>query len=166
MNRIARISTAVTVALLTLVTATGIFFSAGAQDATPPPEGFEITPGVTAEIVPPVEDPPSLYRLQFAPDVTYAFTDDPTLGVVYVESGTLTLRLDTAVTVAQVGATDEEGESIAAGAEFTVTAGDYLALPPFTSGEVNNEGPEVGTIVVAGFIPEGSAAPVSATPAS
>lgn len=149
--------------LFTLVV--GLLFAlivpAAAQEATPPPAGFEIAPGVTAEILPTSEDPPSLYRLHFAPGVTYPFSDDPSVSVVYVESGAIALRLDAPVTVGQVGATDAPGENIAADTEFTVLAGDYFLLPPLVSGEVRNDGDEIATVAVAGFIPDAIATPAA-----
>jgi len=147
--------------LFGMVSVGGLVLSAGAQDATPPISGFEIAPGVTGEILPTSEDPPSLYRLHFAPDVTFPFSDDPSLGVVYVEAGTLTLRSNLPVTVAQLGATDAEGENIAAETEFTVTAGDYFVLPPFVAGEVRNDGDETATVSIAGIVPEEMATPTA-----
>ncbi len=49
-----------------------------AQESTPAAAtGVEISPGVTFELMPASEDPPSLYRLRFAPGATLAFVDDP-----------------------------------------------------------------------------------------
>ena len=132
----------------------GLASPAAAQEATPPVDGIELAPGVTAEILPTSPDPPSLYRVHFAPDATYSFTPNSSLDIVYVETGTLIFQLDLPVTVAQIGATDAEGENIAADTEFTVTAGDYFVLPPFIAGEVRNDGDEIVTVSVAGMVPE------------
>jgi hypothetical protein len=131
------------------------------------PEAFEIAPGVTAEAIAfaPGQEAPALYRLHFAPDVTYAFVEDPSLGLAYVESGTLTLRVDMPVMVGQVGASDTAGEQVAADTEFTVTAGDYFVLPPFATGDVRNDGPEAATVSVAGIVPMGSGTAPPSTPA-
>ena len=53
--------------------------STRAQESTPAAEttGVEIAPGVTFDLMPASEDPPSLYRLRFAPGATLAFVDDP-----------------------------------------------------------------------------------------
>lgn len=149
------------VVLLGLVSAVGLAFSAGAQDATPPAGGFEIAPGVMAEILPTSQDPPLLYRLHFAPGVTYEMMEDPSIGVVYINAGTLVLRVDVPVTVAQSGATGTAGETFTAGTEFTVTAGDYFVLPPSATGEVRNDGDETATVSVAGLVPEHLATPAA-----
>lgn len=150
----------VAVVLLVLVSVAGLAFNAGAQDATPP-AGFEIAPGVMAEVLPTSQDPPSLYRLHFAPGVTYEIMEDPSIGVSFVNTGTLTLRVDVPVTVAQSGATGAAGESFAAGTEFTVTAGDYFVLPPSATGQVRNDGDETVTVSVAGLVPEQIATPAA-----
>lgn len=148
------------------VAGSGLVPGAGAQDATPPPGGFEIAPGVTAEILPTSEDPPSLYRLQFAPGVTYEIVPSPALEVAYLEAGALTLRLDAPVTVGSLGATDAAGENIAADTEFTFSEGDYFVLPPSVGGELRNDGSEPAVISVAGLVPEGMMMPSEGTPTS
>lgn len=163
---ISLVSVVVALLLFVLVTVSGVVPSVGAQDATPPPGGFEIAPGVTAEILPTSEDPPSLYRLQFAPGVTYEIVASPSLEVAYLEAGTLTLSIDTPVTVGNLGATDAAGENIAADTEFTVSAGDYFALPPGAGGELRNDGAETAVVSVAGLVPDGMAMPAEGTPTS
>ncbi len=157
---LSRVSTMVAVVLMSLVFVAVPRLSAGAQEATPASGGFEIAPGVTAELLPVPDDPPALYRLHFAAGVVYAFSAAPSLDVVYVEAGTLTLQLDVPVTVARLGETGAAGESIIADTEFTVTAGDYFVLPPFATGEVRNTGDETATVSVAGLMPGEIATPV------
>ena len=55
--------------------------STRAQESTPSAgtTGVEVAPGVTFELMPASEDPPTLYRLRFAPGATLAFVDDPAI---------------------------------------------------------------------------------------
>lgn len=143
--------------------------SAVAQDGTPGPMTFEIAPGVTAEALAFVagQEAPALYRLTFAPGVTYAVTPAPEIALAYGESGVLTITVDTPVTVARAGSTAEPGETVAAGSEFELAADDYVVLPPLAAGEVRNDGQEPATITVAGIVPSGgesAASPEAATP--
>jgi hypothetical protein len=137
-----------------------------AQDATPLAGGlpFEIAPGVTADILPPLEDPPSLYRVRFAPGVTYKLESSPAISLVYVEAGTLVQHLDGPVTVVRAGATDAPGEPMAADAEVTLSAGDYTTVPPEVGGEIRNEGQDPAQVAVAELVPEHLAMSLMATP--
>lgn len=161
MRRTSSLVSMFAVVLLSIMSLGGLVFNAGAQDATPPPAGFEIAPGVMAEILPTSQDPPSLYRLHFAPEVNYEIMEDPSIGVAYINAGTLTLTVDVPVTVAQSGATGTAGETFDAGTEFTVTAGDYFVLPPSATGTVRNDGDETATASVAGLVPEQMATPAA-----
>jgi hypothetical protein len=136
--------------------------AARAQQSTPAAGGFEIAPGVVVELLPVPEDPPALYRVRFEPGAGFPFADDPTLGVVHVESGALVLRVDHPITVARLDDPTAAGENVAGDTEVTVTAGDYFVLAPFASGEVRNEGGEAASVAVAGFVP--AAAGGAATP--
>ena len=95
--------------------------STRAQESTPAAEttGVEVAPGVTFDLMPASEDPPSLYRLRFAPGATLSFVDDPAISLVYVESGALSLQLDAAVSDARPEAAsgDEEDADTGVGAE-------------------------------------------------
>ena len=86
--------------------------STRAQESTPAAEttGVEVAPGVTFELMPASEDPPSLYRLRFAPGATLSFVDDPAISLVYVESGALSLQLDAAVSDARPEASSGDEE--------------------------------------------------------
>ncbi len=160
MRRVVGLASILVVMLLTMVSAGRLALGAGAQDATPPMGGFEIAPGVTAELVPAAEDPPSLYRLHVAAGVIYEFSGNPSLAVAYVEAGMAVLHVDRPVTVFQAGAPNAEGETFSTGSEFTVTAGTYFVLPPFAAGVVRNRGDEPASFSVAGIVPEGMATPV------
>jgi hypothetical protein len=58
-----------------------------------------------------------------------------------------------------------EGETVAANTEVVVEAGEYLVLPPMTTGEVRNDGTEPASVSIANVIPAPIASP-EATPAS
>jgi hypothetical protein len=128
-----------------------------AQESTPAATGVEISPGVTFELMPASEDPPSLYRLRFAPGATLAFVDDPAISLVYVESGALSLQLDAAVSDARPEASSGDEEADTA---LTLAQGDYFVLPPLVAGEIRNEGQEPMAIVIAAITP--GAIPVTA----
>ncbi len=125
-----------------------------AQESTPPAEtaGVEIAPGVTFELVPVSEDPPSLYRLRLAPGATLAFVDDPAISLVYVESGALSLELDAAVSDARPDA--ESGAEEDADAALEISQGDYFVLPPLVAGEIRNETQKPAAILIAAITPD------------
>ena len=126
--------------------------STGAQESTPAAEttGVEIAPGVTFDLLPSSEDPPSLYRLRFAPGASLAFVDDPAISLVYVESGGLSLELDAAVSDARPEAANGNE---AADSALALSKGDYFVLPPLVAGEIRNEGQEPAAIVIAAITP-------------
>ena len=155
------------VVLLGVVVAGRVGPLAGAQEGTPPAGAFEIAPGVTAEGLAFAvgQEAPSLYRLTFAPGVTYAVQPAPDISLAYGESGALVFGLDVPVTVTRAGATAAPGEPVAAGTEFTLQPGDYFVVPPLAAGEIRNEGDEPASVVVASIIPGGRATPEAGTPA-
>ena len=126
--------------------------STRAQESTPAAEttGVEIAPGVTFDLLPSSEDPPSLYRLRFAPGANLAFVDDPAISLVYVESGGLSLALDAAVSDARPEASN--GDEVADSA-LALSQGDYFVLPPLVAGEIRNEDQEPAAIVIAAITP-------------
>jgi hypothetical protein len=128
--------------------------STSAQESTPQAEmtGIEIAPGVTFELVPASEDPPSLYRLRLAPGATLAFIDDPAISLVYVESGALSLALDAAVSDARPDA--DSGDEEDADAALELSQGDYFVLPPLVAGEIRNEAEESAAILIAAITPD------------
>jgi hypothetical protein len=144
-----------------LVTFSGVLgpVSTRAQEGTPAAEmpGVEVAPGVTFELMPASDVPPSLYRLRFAPDATLSFVDDPAISLVYVESGALSLQLDAAISDARPeGSSGDEEE---ADTVLSLTGGDYFVLPPLVAGEIRNEGQEPVSIVIAAI----TAGPIPAT---
>src|SRR5687768_17880135 len=116
--------------LITLICGMVGPLSARAQESTPVAEttGVEVAPGVTFDLMPASEDPPSLYRLRFAPGATLSFVDDPAISLVYVESGSLSLDLDAAVSDARPEAASGDEED--AGSALELSQGDYFVLPP------------------------------------
>ncbi len=138
-----------------------------AQEGSPPAGGFEIAPGVTAEALAFVEgqETPALYRLTFAPGVSYTIAPAPELSLVYGEAGALAFTLDAPVTITRAGAAASPGEAVAAGTEFTLGAGDYTVFPLLVGGEARNDGQEPASFVVASIIPPAAATP-AATPAT
>jgi quercetin dioxygenase-like cupin family protein len=173
MRRILGLLGGVAILMFGMLAAGSVFLSgAGAQEGSPPaggppPGGFEIAPGVTAEAIAFAEgrEDPSVYRLTFDAGVTYNIQQSPALEVAYVESGSLTITLSAAITIGQLGATDTSGEAVAAGTEVTVQAGQYFVLPPMTTGEVRNDGAEAASVSIANILPAPAATP-EATPAS
>src|SRR5215210_5006332 len=138
-----------------LITLTGGMLgpvSTPAQASTPVAEatGVEIAPGVTFELMPASEDPPSLYRLRFAPGATLAFVDDPAISLVYVESGALSLQLNAPVSDARPEASSGDEAPDTA---VDLSQGDYFVLPPLVSGEIRNNSQEPMSIVIAAITP-------------
>ena len=127
--------------------------STDAQEGTPQAEmiGVEIASGVTFELVPSSEDPPSLYRLRLAPGATLSFVGDPAISLVYVESGELTLQMDAEVSDARPDAPSEDEED--ANPAVMVNLGDYFVLPPLVAGEMRNESQRPVSIVIAAITP-------------
>lgn len=125
-----------------------------AQESTPEAgtTGVEIAPGVTFDLVPVSEDPPSLYRLRLAPGASLAFVDDPAISLVYIESGALSLELDAAVSDARPEA--DSGAEEDADAALELSQGDYFVLPPLVAGEIRNEAQEPAAILIAAITPE------------
>jgi hypothetical protein len=138
--------------LLTLTCGTLTPVSTRAQESTPTAgtTGVEIAPGVTFDLLPSSEDPPTLYRLRLAPGVSLSFVDDPAISLVYVESGALSLRLDAAVSDARPDGTDDQED---AGRAVDLSQGDYFVLPPLVAGEIHNEGQEPVSMVIAAITP-------------
>jgi len=141
-----------------------------AQEATPAademmPEGFTFEPLTFAFDVE-VASPFNLLaaRLSLEPGTVLPSDEsDPSVGIVIVESGTLTVQVEGPVTVtrgAGLGeamiAAEESGdfgsltESIAEGEAVTLEAGDAAYLPANVAGELRNDGQE--SVVLLGFL--------------
>jgi quercetin dioxygenase-like cupin family protein len=152
----------VVVVVLLGITAPGMHPVTRAQGVTPvagiEPEGvlFEplaITSGVTlaspADII--------AVRLSIEPGTGFPLeTSDPTGGMMIVESGTFTVRVDAPWAVSRSGsiiaaiATAEAtgtytptDEQISSGEEVTMGAGDAAYIPGSVNGEIRNDGDEL-----------------------
>ena len=142
-----------------------------AQEATPPPQGFEIAPGVTAEALAfvPGQEAPSLYQLTFAPGAIYAFEPSPEISLVYVVAGAVNITLDAPVTVTRATNPGRgRRAAVGAGTAFPFDLGDYTVLPAMVDGEVRNDGSEPATLLVSAIVPPASTdlATPAATPAA
>jgi quercetin dioxygenase-like cupin family protein len=143
--------------LITLVF--GFFASQGmnpstsAQDATPPsdqqagaPEGvtFVTLASGTIDVLSPGTANIAFGRVRIAPGATVPFDPtDPSVDLVFIGSGTLTLQIDAPMSVARAAQSGtpapSEPEDIAAGTEFTMNEGDSALFPPNASGELRND---------------------------
>jgi hypothetical protein len=131
-----------------------------AQEATPGAEEME---GITFEPVTfatavDLTSPADLFvvRVGLEPGTGFPIEEtDPTVGFVLVESGTLTVRSEGAMTVTrgatltQAMATPEAAgdvstlmEAITAGEAVTLEAGDAAYIPANAAGEIRNDGQE------------------------
>jgi hypothetical protein len=130
----------------------------GAQDATPAPPASEA--GITVEDLgagpipayPPLPAEIGLLRVRLAPGSRIETPgDDPGLGLVYVESGTLVSRRTVAGVVTRAAAMATPGaraqEPVPANTEVTLRAGDSYVAPPASGGELRNVGSEEATIL-------------------
>lgn len=135
-----------------------------AQESTPVAGAteVEIAPGVTFDLIPASEDPPTLYRLRIAAGATLLFAGDPAISLVYVESGALVLEMDADVsdTRPDTPSGSDDGDTASA-----VRQGDYFVLPPLVAGEIRNEGQEPASITIAAITPARLPAPAASTPA-
>jgi hypothetical protein len=154
-----------------------------AQDATPAAgdmmqEGVSFVPlGFAAGVELPSPADLIAVRVIVDPGVSSPFAEeDPTGGMLVVESGVFTMRIETAWTVTRGGvlkqamaAPEGDGdiagaiEAVSAGQEATIAAGDVAYIPGSVAGELRNSGqePAVGLIVL---IAPGGILPAEAQP--
>ena len=147
-----------------------------AQDATPAAddmmqEGVAFVPIGFAEGAT-LPSPSDLIAVRVTIDpgaVSPFLEDDPTSGLLIVESGSFTMRIEApwavsrSATVQQLmetppGEQPEVMEEIASGEETTLSAGDTALIPGSVNGEIRNDGqePAVGLVVL--FTPGGTMA--------
>jgi hypothetical protein len=150
------------VAFVAVLTVAPLSFAptARGQEATPPASAdeAEVAPGVTFTLLPTSEDPPSLYRLEFAPGATLYFAGDPAISLVFVESGAIALNMNAAVSDAR--AATPAGTDAA----LPMDQGDYFVLPPLVAGEIRNDGEEPASIIIAAITPGLFPVSAAATP--
>ena len=127
----------------------------GAEEFVPEGASFELLSLAEGVAVPSPVDLVAV-RLGLDPGAGFPIEDtDPTSGLLIVESGTFTVRVEASWTVtrgagmAEAVATAEAtgdfaalGEEIAAGEEITLEAGDAAYIPASVNGEIRNDGQE------------------------
>jgi hypothetical protein len=170
-----RILLSMVTVMLVGIAAFGVPPVAIAQEPTPAAED-PMQEGITFEPVafaPGIALPPmgdlSVVRVGFEPGTGFDIDPgDPSYSLGVIESGELTVRLESALTVTRAGALEaamgEEGEAsapateeIAAGQEVTLGVGDTVLFPPNVGGgEIRNDGQErtVALVVFVGPPPE------------
>lgn len=159
------------VVLFGLVATMGRNTNAQEAFATPGPGEFEIAPGqigrelASSLISEPPAAPVYLGLLRFTNAPGSVFTgaaEDPSVGLILVESGAVTFRLEGPVTITRASGP----EDVPAGTEFTLEAGEFFNWPPFVEGEVRNDGQEPAVTLVANLAPaeEEAATPMAGTP--
>lgn len=142
--------------------------SAIAQDATPaaPQPAFDPLAFAVVEELPPSPGVVGLLRLTFPSGAVLPLEEgDPSLALVYVESGIVTVRINAPVTVSRApdqGTPESTQQVIAAGTEFTAGPGDSFVSPAVVAGEARNDGTE--PVVVLAAIVEPAPSAESATP--
>ena len=141
--------------------------SAGDDESAPPPGvTFEFLGVGSVDALPPAPADLGLYRLTLASGAAFPVdASDPSLALVYVESGTLTVAVDVPLSIlrgASVAGGEFAQDAIAAGAEATVGAGDSFIGPAYAGGELRNDGTEPAVFLLAGIEPQiAEATPVS-----
>ena len=109
---------------------------------------------------------PALYRLRFAPgSVLFADTSDPSVSLVYVETGTISISIKAPVAVTRAGAIGRSPEIVVTETAILLRAGEYLVVPSFAEGTYRNEGQEVTSLLVSAIVPSKMANPMVGTPA-
>ena len=183
MRRVSPLVPLVAVALLGLLVAARPAAGAAVQEGTPPaeeefaPEGvtFEPLGFGTAEELPAAPADLLLARFTIEPGAGFPIeAGDPSVGLAYVESGALTVRVEAPLRVVRAatiaafatpGAAEEgaipEPEEVAAGTEVTLEAGDSVVIPANVAGEVRNDGRERAVALAALVAPpeEGGGTP-------
>jgi len=171
MSRLRLLGIAFGAAVLVLTASRAI----AAQPATPQAEmGVELPAGVTQQNLAVGSAAPllpggiiELARFTFAPGAVVVLPEaSPSLALVSVESGILSVRIAAPVTITRVapGGNPEEPETIPAGTMFTADQGDFLVGPPHVAVEARNDGSEPLVLLMAVLEPAAEMA-VAATPA-
>lgn len=158
------ITTLLVVLMLSIVLGPRTLSPILAQDATPAAEvSFEPLSFASVAELPASPAIVGLARLTFPSGSVLPLEEgDPSLALVYVETGTLTVRIEGPITVYRA-ADDGAPEEIAAGTEFTAGPGDSFIGPAEIPGEARNDGTEP-TVILAAIVEPDPAA--EATPES
>ena len=164
MGRSSAFLSAVGVAILGIV-ALSAQPSTVAQEATPSteemmPEGlaFEALGYGVAETLPEVPADLALFRFGLEPGASFQFDpNDPSVALAYVESGEATFTVESPITILRAAGAGtpfpEETEEVAAGTQFTLSAGDSAVFPPNVVGELRNNGTDAVSLLVANIAP-------------
>ncbi len=189
MRRFSALVLVVVIALFGLMGASQPAARVTAQDGTPA-AGDEVDFGIEGVSFEPLAIAPGmtlpgtadlvLVRIGLDPGaVLPSDPEDPSLAMVLIESGELTLVLDGPVTISRAGsfasalATAEAGgafvepeETTEAGDTVTLQAGDVVVFPANIGGEIRNEGEEmaVGLAFIVEPPSSGGAVPDEGTP--
>ena len=139
-----------------------------AQEATPVTQpSVEALAFASAGELPPSPGAIGLLRLTFPVGAVLPLEPgDPSLALVYIETGTLSVRIEALVTVSRApkaGTADPTQEEIPAGTEFAAGPGDSFVSPAVIAGEARNDGPEPVVVLAAIVEPDlaTTSAPVS-----
>ncbi len=183
MRRVMVLISVLAVVLLGGVAVGRLSVATAAQEGTPPAEEFALE-GVafeplgfgTAEELPAAPADLVLVRFTIDPEAGFPIENDPTVALVYVESGVFTIQIEAPLQVTRAatieafatpGAVEEgalpEPEEVAAGTEVTLEAGDSVVIPPNAAGEIRNDGdePAVGLAALVAPPEEGGATPAA-----
>ena len=182
MPRIELVVSVVAVVLVGLIAAGRVGPATVAQGETPVPEVFQPPEGVTFESLasaPGVNLPPGradlvVYRLALEPGARLPFDPtNPSTGLVIVESGELTFRVEAAIrvtrTAAPAAAVTNEAVAPAATelpgwAGFTLRPGDSALIPGLVAGEARNAGQVPAVALVSMVTPVAAGTPAAGTP--
>jgi quercetin dioxygenase-like cupin family protein len=123
-----------------------------AQETTPVPGAEEETGDVTVELIgsgstdvlPVTPASVMLARITLARGAALpAESEDPSLALIVIEGGAVTVTMDTPLSVWHPPVNGEPGtdsfESMPAGQTFTMEAGDSVLFPPQVEGELRND---------------------------
>lgn len=143
--------------------------SVSADQGTPPSDDLtNVSPHTTflglgiAEHLPAGSTVFGLIRSAVDPGPSLTYSDaSPAVILIYVESGSITFRVERPIQVTRAGSVVEflrpdfiggavpDVDEIAAGTEFTMEQGDSAIFPAHSAGDYRNDGPEAAVLLLA-----------------
>lgn len=130
--------------------------------------GFAFLSAAATDVLPDNPAGLNLLRFTFAPNSGFELEpNDPATGFLYVESGTLSFRVDTPMTIfraSEIPGTPGRVDQIPAGEVFSMSRGDATVFPPNVPGETRNMGDEPASILVLNIAPLDTAPSGDAAP--